>query len=356
MALTCSLLQTRQPAQQLGDRDHRPAREQDQDPRERRRHVVHLAGVRCHPDRAVRRVDPVVVRRPQPFESLLALTRREGRRERLDQLLARPTGVVRTSRGGHHHGLQRLEDRRGRPAGLYAEQVPHVAVEVDQRPHLLGRGLVAEQPQRQGGHRAAADLRHLLVGLADRQAPGLGVPLLVVADALADRDVHDPHLHGRGPAGTALLEERSRSGGVDPEPGGLQEAAQRVVAGVPTGERERHRHRTLGVDLQGDHARDAEQHRAPATPDRGPELDQVTVDPVGHGLELGEQLAHRLGRVGHRVDAVVERLLQHLATASCARSRRRTPRRRTAPRPGRPQRGPRTGPGPARRWGTGPCR
>ncbi len=242
----------------------------------------------------------------------------EGPGEGLDQLLAVVSGVV--GAGGRRHGehLEALADRLGDPLRLHAEQVPHVLVEVLQRAHLARGGLVAQQRQGERGGDAAADLGEHRPGLADRQAVGLHVPLLVVTDPLAHGHVHDPHLHRGGPPGRAGGEQRAGLRDVDPEPAGLEEAAQGVVTGIAARQRQGSGDAGLGVDLEGDRAGDGEEHRAPAAPDRGAELDHVAVDPVGDGVELGEHCAHRLRRVGHGVDPVAQRLVEHLAPAAVA--------------------------------------
>ena len=93
---------------------------------------------------------------------------------------------------------------------------------------------------------------------------------------------------------------------------------QRALARVPAGQRERDREPALGVGVGGAGVAERAQGIRPPSPHRSALLDQFGIQPFGLLLELREQRPHRLRCVRHAVDAVALRLLDEIASPTCA--------------------------------------
>jgi hypothetical protein len=150
---------------------------------------------------------------------------------------------------------------------------------MDHRVDLGQRRPVSHQLQGEARGQAAVEQCNDHLGLADRHAPRLQVPLGVLQEPAADEHVHDPHADCRGPTLGAQLEP-TRLGGVDPEARGLHEAVQRGIAGVRPGERQGFDDRVLGIGEQRRRAGEAERRRAQAPKRPGPEQHPLAVEPL----------------------------------------------------------------------------
>ena len=200
--------------------------------------------------------------------------------------------------------------RHGQQVRGDAEQVTEVApARVVAVGDLVGAEVHADSCQSPDDDEAELVDRVGEVGLRDRLAPGLDVPVRVVAQVAADEGVDHPDPDGALEAGGEPLQPpgfRHRA-----QPGRDLDGAHPGALDVAAGHRQRARGGGVGVthEQRGGTEDDA-RLAAVAREVADPGIDRRQVDPVGDVVELGEERHEALGGVRDRVDALCEGLSQ----------------------------------------------
>ena len=129
----------------------------------------------------------------QARDATVRRRRRESGHEGFDELGAAVGTVVTARRVGHEQNAPGVADGLGKVAvAPHADEMPAIAVEMQDGAHLAGRGQMPEKKQTERRSDAPAEQRQQHGGLADRQTPAFGVPLRMLPHPVADADVHDP--------------------------------------------------------------------------------------------------------------------------------------------------------------------
>ena len=195
------------------------------------------------------------------------------------------------------------------PLLVHAHHPAGVAPQVHHRARLTAGDRHAQFAQPAQHHHAEAQVGGGHVGLAQRQPPAARRPLLAAAEVTAHQAVHQPHPQG-GLEALAETVEATRLGAVDPPFAGFRHATGGALA-----ERAGEHQRLVEAGQQiAAHQRQIAQHIGggePGAVDKaGALVDQRRIHPVRAAVDTLEERPQRFRRRRHRVDALLQGLLE----------------------------------------------